>query len=185
MLRCAAVVLLLTTFLLAGCAGPQAVASWEKGALAKPIMAFDPDRERPTMPLDLPRGHRLLGQHPNGRLLTTDLELRGTDTPGIGVAVRRLWWKQEGKEPVRIALADSDTLLIHESVLSVDGKRLIGHQRPIYAKTAFLSVIDYPELEPGIYELEGVVSRKKQLLPYLTHSLSQLGSAEGDSTASA
>ena len=35
----------------------------------------------------------------------------------------------------------------------------------------FLGKIDYPELEPGIYELEGVVSRKKQLLPYLTHCL--------------
>lgn len=35
----------------------------------------------------------------------------------------------------------------------------------------FLHKIDYPELEPGIYELEGVVSRKKQLLPYLTHCL--------------
>jgi manganese-dependent inorganic pyrophosphatase len=36
--------------------------------------------------------------------------------------------------------------------------------------------IDYPELEDGIYELEGVVSRKKQLLPYLTHCLAQAGS---------
>jgi manganese-dependent inorganic pyrophosphatase len=31
--------------------------------------------------------------------------------------------------------------------------------------------IDYPRLEPGIYELRDVVSRKKQLLPYLTHCL--------------
>lgn len=29
--------------LVAGCAGPQPVAAWEKGYLAKPIMAFDPD----------------------------------------------------------------------------------------------------------------------------------------------
>jgi hypothetical protein len=29
--------------LLAGCAGPQPVAAWEKGNLAKPIMAFDPE----------------------------------------------------------------------------------------------------------------------------------------------
>ncbi|MDX1952648.1 MAG: putative manganese-dependent inorganic diphosphatase [Verrucomicrobiota bacterium] len=36
---------------------------------------------------------------------------------------------------------------------------------------SFLNRIDYPEVEPGIYELEGVVSRKKQLLPYLTHLL--------------
>jgi manganese-dependent inorganic pyrophosphatase len=37
----------------------------------------------------------------------------------------------------------------------------------------FLQKFDYPELEPGIYELEGVVSRKKQLLPYLTHCLAE------------
>jgi manganese-dependent inorganic pyrophosphatase len=34
--------------------------------------------------------------------------------------------------------------------------------------------IDYPELEAGIYELAGVVSRKKQLLPYLTHCLEKM-----------
>ncbi len=39
---------------------------------------------------------------------------------------------------------------------------------------ALLKRIDYPESEPGIYELEGVVSRKKQLLPYLTHCLAQV-----------
>lgn len=33
--------------------------------------------------------------------------------------------------------------------------------------------IDYPEIEPGIYELSGVVSRKKQLLPYLTNALNR------------
>lgn len=38
---------------------------------------------------------------------------------------------------------------------------------------AFLKTIDYPELEPGIYELDGVVSRKMQLLPYLTHCLAK------------
>jgi len=36
---------------------------------------------------------------------------------------------------------------------------------------AFVPQIDYPKLEPGIYELRAVVSRKKQLLPYLTHCL--------------
>ena len=35
----------------------------------------------------------------------------------------------------------------------------------------FTRRIDYPRLEPGIYELRDVVSRKKQLLPYLTHCL--------------
>lgn len=35
----------------------------------------------------------------------------------------------------------------------------------------FMKRIDYPRIEPGIYELRDVVSRKKQLLPYLTHCL--------------
>ena len=35
----------------------------------------------------------------------------------------------------------------------------------------FIRRIDHPRLEPGVYELLDVVSRKKQLLPYLTHCL--------------
>lgn len=35
----------------------------------------------------------------------------------------------------------------------------------------FIKCITYPRREPGIYELRDVVSRKKQLLPYLTHCL--------------
>jgi manganese-dependent inorganic pyrophosphatase len=42
------------------------------------------------------------------------------------------------------------------------------------APEAFHNLISYPEVEDGIYKLEGVVSRKKQLLPYLTHSLAVL-----------
>jgi manganese-dependent inorganic pyrophosphatase len=38
----------------------------------------------------------------------------------------------------------------------------------------FISRIDYPRVEPGVYELKDIVSRKKQLLPYLTHCLQQL-----------
>ena len=34
--------------------------------------------------------------------------------------------------------------------------------------------VDYPEIERGIYQLAGVVSRKKQLLPYLTHCLEKM-----------
>lgn len=42
----------------------------------------------------------------------------------------------------------------------------------------FLEKIDYPKVEPGIYSLSGVVSRKKQLLPYLTHCLQGLKGRE-------
>lgn len=43
----------------------------------------------------------------------------------------------------------------------------------IVGKPALLDQIDYPRLEPGVYELVNVVSRKKQLLPYLTHCLQE------------
>lgn len=39
------------------------------------------------------------------------------------------------------------------------------------APAEFHRLIDYPEKEPGIYELKGVVSRKKQLIPFLTHCM--------------
>jgi hypothetical protein len=38
-----------------------------------------------------------------------------------------------------------------------------------------LNQIDYPMIEAGVFELAGVVSRKKQLLPYLTHCLKKGG----------
>jgi manganese-dependent inorganic pyrophosphatase len=41
------------------------------------------------------------------------------------------------------------------------------------APEVFRKLVSYPEIENGIYKLEGVVSRKKQLLPFLTHCLAQ------------
>ena len=38
----------------------------------------------------------------------------------------------------------------------------------------FVDRIGYPRLEPNVFELVDVVSRKKQLLPYLTHCLRQV-----------
>jgi manganese-dependent inorganic pyrophosphatase len=43
----------------------------------------------------------------------------------------------------------------------------------------FIRRINYLCLEPGIYELPGIVSRKKQLLPYIIHRLRQPGTATG------
>ncbi|MEM6820498.1 MAG: putative manganese-dependent inorganic diphosphatase [Verrucomicrobiota bacterium] len=51
---------------------------------------------------------------------------------------------------------------LHYSVLLASGN------------TNLCQTIDYPKLKDGVYELEGVVSRKKQLLPYLTHLFSQV-----------
>ena len=44
----------------------------------------------------------------------------------------------------------------------------------------FIKRIDYPTLEEGIFELAGVVSRKKQLLPYLAHCLKKTGGRLGE-----
>ena len=45
----------------------------------------------------------------------------------------------------------------------------------IAGEMEMLRQIDYPEVELGFYQLAGVVSRKKQLLPYLTHCLERIG----------
>jgi manganese-dependent inorganic pyrophosphatase len=41
----------------------------------------------------------------------------------------------------------------------------------------FMARIDYPQVEPGVFELREVVSRKKQLLPFLTHGLQRMQGA--------
>ncbi len=41
----------------------------------------------------------------------------------------------------------------------------------------FIEAVKYPEAAPGVFELAGIVSRKKQLLPYLTETLSHVVSA--------
>ena len=44
----------------------------------------------------------------------------------------------------------------------------------IAGQKKFVDRIDYPEPQPGVFELRDVVSRKKQLLPYLTHCLQRM-----------
>jgi manganese-dependent inorganic pyrophosphatase len=56
------------------------------------------------------------------------------------------------------------TLLVTDVVTQSSLLLVVGDEK-------FIKHIDYPRLEPGIYELRDVVSRKKQLLPYLTHCL--------------
>ena len=38
----------------------------------------------------------------------------------------------------------------------------------------FIEQVDYPRIDNGVFELQEVVSRKKQLLPYLTHCLGRM-----------
>jgi manganese-dependent inorganic pyrophosphatase len=50
---------------------------------------------------------------------------------------------------------------------------------------AFTERIDYPRVEPGIFDLRDVVSRKKQLLPYLTHCLKRMTPASAAASGAA
>ncbi|HVR35582.1 MAG TPA: putative manganese-dependent inorganic diphosphatase [Methylomirabilota bacterium] len=45
----------------------------------------------------------------------------------------------------------------------------------VTGEESFVRLIKYPEVERGIHELQGIVSRKKQVLPYLMHCLGQAG----------
>jgi manganese-dependent inorganic pyrophosphatase len=44
----------------------------------------------------------------------------------------------------------------------------------VAGKKQFIDRIAYPEPQPGVFKLRDVVSRKKQLLPYLTHCLQRM-----------
>jgi manganese-dependent inorganic pyrophosphatase len=59
----------------------------------------------------------------------------------------------------------------HFSVLLVTDVTTQSSLLLVVGDEKFIKRIDYPRREPGIYELRDVVSRKKQLLPYLTHCL--------------
>ncbi len=50
-------------------------------------------------------------------------------------------------------------VMAHTSLLVVSGNH------------PFIQSINYPKIDAGIFKLDGVVSRKKQLIPYLTHCL--------------
>ncbi|HSH96118.1 MAG TPA: putative manganese-dependent inorganic diphosphatase [Roseimicrobium sp.] len=58
-------------------------------------------------------------------------------------------------------------LLVTDVVLQTSLLLVVGASQ-------FRDQIDYPEVENGIYELNGVVSRKKQLLPFLTNCIKRI-----------
>ena len=47
----------------------------------------------------------------------------------------------------------------------------------VQGSDAFLQKIDYPQQSPHVWELAGIVSRKKQLLPYLLHCLAAMNAS--------
>jgi manganese-dependent inorganic pyrophosphatase len=48
----------------------------------------------------------------------------------------------------------------------------------VQGSESFLQKIDYPQQRPHVWELAGIVSRKKQLLPYLLHCLASMDAGQ-------
>ncbi len=86
------------------------------------------------------------------------------------------FWKR--KDELQLALEEYArnrkylfaTLLVTDVVLQNSLMLVAGSK-------SFIDQIDYPSTAPGVFELRDVVSRKKQLLPYLTHCLQKMKAA--------
>lgn len=116
---------------------------------------------------------------PPGQAITTDCKEYTEDGRRFSVAqIEEIGFDQfyKRKAEVLTALADyqREKDYYFAALLVTDVVRQ-GSLLVVTGDASFLRQIDYPELEPGVYELMGVVSRKKQLLPYLTHSLKRAG----------
>jgi manganese-dependent inorganic pyrophosphatase len=86
------------------------------------------------------------------------------------------FWKQ--KDELRDALEKyRDRRKYLYSALLVTDVTTQNSMLMVAGEDNFLAQIDYPKVEPGIFELREVVSRKKQLLPYLTHCLKRMRAA--------
>jgi manganese-dependent inorganic pyrophosphatase len=121
----------------------------------------------------------LLISKPADQAITTDCKEYGEDGRTFSVAqIEEIGFDQFHKRKAEVlgALAEfqRDKEYYFSALLVTDVVRQ-GSLLAVAGEAGFLKQIDYPELEPGVYELPGVVSRKKQLLPYLTHCLKRAG----------
>lgn len=124
---------------------------------------------------------------PAGQAITTDCKEYEEAGKRFSVAqieeigFKRFW---ERKDDVYSALEDyrRDNTYSFSSLLVTDVVRQVSLLL-VAGDGEFVSRIHYPEVASGVFELSGVVSRKKQLLPYLVHCLEQLGSTEPSALA--
>jgi manganese-dependent inorganic pyrophosphatase len=86
------------------------------------------------------------------------------------------FWKR--KDELQLALEEyaRDRKYLFSSLLVTDVVRQ-NSLMLVAGDRAFIDRIDYPPTAPGVFELQDVVSRKKQLLPYLAHCLQKMKTA--------
>jgi manganese-dependent inorganic pyrophosphatase len=120
----------------------------------------------------------LLTHKPAPKAITTDCKEYKED--GVRFSVAQIeeigfdqFWKR--KAELQAALeAYCNSRKYQFSVLLVTDVNRQCSLLMIVGDEELIANIKYPRIEPGIFELKDIVSRKKQLLPYLTHSLKQL-----------
>ncbi|HTX21180.1 MAG TPA: putative manganese-dependent inorganic diphosphatase [Candidatus Aquilonibacter sp.] len=120
----------------------------------------------------------LLTLKPAPQAVTTDCKEYREDGEAFSVAqIEEIGFEQFWKRKNELLAALEDfrrTKNFLFSALMVTD--VVGQQSLMLVAGAkkFTDKIDYPEPQPGVFELRDVVSRKKQLLPYLTHCLQRM-----------
>jgi manganese-dependent inorganic pyrophosphatase len=120
----------------------------------------------------------LLTLKPAPQAITTDAKEYRENGSTFSVAqIEEVGFDQfwQRKDELLVALEDyrhgrnyTFSALMVTDVTSQQSLMLVAGQKK------FVDRIDYPEPQPGVFELRDVVSRKKQLLPYLTHCLQRM-----------
>lgn len=119
----------------------------------------------------------LLTHKPAPKAITTDCKEYKED--GVRFSVAQIeeigfdqFWKRKAELQAALEAYRNSRKYQFSALLVTDVNRqssllvMVGDEE-------LIANIKYPRLEPGIFELKDIVSRKKQLLPYLTHSLKQ------------
>jgi manganese-dependent inorganic pyrophosphatase len=120
----------------------------------------------------------LLTLHAAPKAITTDCKEYTDSGKTFSVAqIEEIGFDQFGKRKQELLDALADYRNRHNylfSALLVTDVTTQNSLLVVAGDESFIAQIDYPKLEPGIYDLREVVSRKKQLLPYLTHCLKRM-----------
>jgi manganese-dependent inorganic pyrophosphatase len=120
----------------------------------------------------------VLTAKPAAQAITTDCKEYSERGHRFSVAqIEEVGFEQFNRRKTEVAAALETYRSGHEylfSALLVTDVVVQNSLLLIAGTEAFRKTIGYPEREPGVFELNGVVSRKKQLLPFLTDCLAQL-----------
>jgi manganese-dependent inorganic pyrophosphatase len=119
----------------------------------------------------------LLTHQPAAKAITTDCKEYQEDGVRFSVAqIEELgfdqFWKRKAELQSALEAYCHSRKYQFSALLVTDVNRQCS-LLVMVADAELIANIKYPRLEPGIFELKDIVSRKKQLLPYLTHSLKQ------------